>query len=403
MSRHNIERRRFLQASGALGLFAALPFSGNVMAGTRSERVLVVIHLDGGCDGLNTVIPYADSAYLAARPNLAIPAAEVLPLDSGFGLHPALAGIKAWYDRGQVAIINGVGYPGFSQSHFTAEDIYWTASPETPAQQTGWLGRGLDRLVPLDTLAAASIESRVPKSLAAAAYTAPSIPNPARYEFKVPGAGAEAQAQLAAAESIFAQTGSGAPFFDGLLAADAAAMESVEAVRAAVAAYASPISYPGDAFAQGLKFAGQLIHAGLGTRILTLSQGGYDTHANQADTLSGRLSELSAGIDAFLQDAQAGGFADRVVLLVWTEFGRRVAENGSLGTDHGSAAPMFVIGQGVRGGMHGAYPSLADLDAGNLKMTTDFRTVYASILEGWLEWPVEALLDGDWGRLPLFA
>lgn len=403
MSRHNPNRRRFLQSLGALGLYGTLPLSGRALAQTAGDRVLILIHQDGGCDGLNTVIPYADQAYAAARPNLAIAATDILALDGSLGLHPSLTGLKAWYDLGKVAVINGVGYPGFSQSHFTAEDIYWTASPEDPTGPTGWLGRGLDVLSPVDTLSATAIENRAPKSLAATSYTAPAIPDPERYVFQVPAAAGEGAAQLAAAEAIFGQAGIGEPLFDGVLAADVAALDSVESVASAVAAYETSVAYPDDALAQDLKFAGQLIHADLGVRVITLSQGGYDTHASQSNTLASLLSSLSGGIDAFMQDAVAGGFADRVAILVWTEFGRRVAENASLGTDHGSSAPMFLIGSGVSGGLHGTYPSLSDLESGNLKMTTDFRTIYASVLESWLGWPADSLLGGNWGRLPLFA
>lgn len=410
MSNIELNRRRFLQSIGALTAYAGLPPGLARHAHAQSsgsplnDRVLLVVHLDGGCDGINTVIPYADPGYAAARPTLAIPSAEVLKLDAATaGLHPALSGLHAWYLQGHVAIVNGVGYPEFNQSHFSAEDIYWTASPEDPNQPTGWLGRGLETTPALTTLSGACLESRAPKSMAAANYTAPAIPEAESYLFQTPANAKERDAQLAAVGAIFGQAPAGEALFDGLLAADIAAMDSVDDVQTAVAAYASPVDYGDDDFSQALKLAGQLIHANLGVRVLTVSQGSYDTHANQATTQDGLLATLSDGIDKFMQDAVTGGFAHRVAVLVWTEFGRRVAENASGGTDHGTSAPMFLIGTGVRGGLHGNYPSLTDLDNGNLKMTTDFRSVYASVLGDWLGYDADAILGKTWTRLPLFV
>ena len=405
MTRNPLSRRRFLQTLAALSCSGALPLPLARLASAQGvgDRVLIVVHLDGGCDGINTVIPYRDPAYFAARPTLAIPAGEVLPIGASLGFHPAMTGLKAWYDQGRVAVVNGVGYPDFILSHFAAEAIYWTASPEDPQQPTGWLGRALDAMPAVATLAGTCLENQPPKSMAANGYTAPAIPDPDRYLFQTPANANEGAAQLAAAQAIFGQGSSGAALLDGLLAADLAALDSVDQVQAAVAAYRSPIAYGSDDFSQALKLAGQLIRADLGARVLTTSLGGFDTHSNQAATLNGLLGQLSDGIDQFMQDALAGGFADRVAILVWSEFGRRVAENTSGGTDHGTAAPMFLIGQGVQGGVYGAYPSLTDLDNGNHRMSTDFRSVYASALADWLGLDSTAILGGDWAKLPVFA
>jgi uncharacterized protein (DUF1501 family) len=405
MSITNPSRRRFLQGLGAMPLLGVLPgaFSAPAGAAELSDRVLVVVHLDGGCDGLNTVIPYADPAYAAARPNLAIAANSVLTISDKLGFHPAMDGLKNWYDVGRVALIQGVGYPGFVRSHFAAEDIYWTASPEAPQQDTGWLGRCLDAWRVSDPLAGASLESRAPKSMAAARFAAPAIPNAGSYLYKTPGDATEKSRQLAAVNAIFGQAGIGSALFDGILLRDLAAMSSADQVQAALAAYGSSVQYASDAFSQALKLAGQIIHADLGTRVLTLALGGFDTHANQAATLETLLGQFSAGIDSFMRDAQAGGFSDRVAILVWTEFGRRVAENASGGTDHGTAAPMFMIGEHVRGGTLGTQPSLTDLDNGDLKMAIDFRRVYASALSEWLGLDAGAILGGTWPGLGLFA
>lgn len=405
MSTANISRRRFLAGLGALPLLGVLPgaFTNSARAASLGDRVLLVLHLDGGCDGLNTVIPYADAAYYTARPNLAIAANSVLPISDKLGFHPAMTGLKSWFDAGRVAVVQGVGYPGFVRSHFAAEDIYWTASPTLPQPATGWLGRCLDAWAATEPLAGACLESKAPKSMTAAGFAAPAIPSAGSYLYKTPTDATEKSRQLAAANAIFGQAGIGAELFDGILLRDLAAMASVDQVQAAVAAYASSVNYASDSFSQAMKLAGQIIHADLGTRILTLSLGGFDTHSNQGTTLEDLLGQFSAGIDSFMLDAVSGGFSERVAILVWTEFGRRVAENASGGTDHGTAAPMFVIGQSVRGGNVGAIPSLTDLDSGDLKMSTDFRQVYASALSEWLGLDAAQILGSTWQGLGLFA
>lgn len=405
MSIPNFSRRRFLQGLAAAPMLGVLPgvFSQSAHGAALSDRVLLVVHLDGGCDGLNTVVPFADAAYAAARPNLAIAANSVLPISDKLGFHPAMTGLKSWYDMGRVAVIHGVGYPGFVRSHFAAEDIYWTASPEAPQQPTGWLGRCLDSWGVTDPLAGACLESKPPKSMAATGFAAPAIPSAASYLYKTPSDATEKSRQLAAVNAIFGQAPAESAMFDGILVRDLSALASVDQVQAAVAAYSSSVAYASDSFSQAMKLAGQIIHANLGTRVLTLSLGGFDTHANQASTLNDLLAQFSAGIDSFMQDGQAGGFGDKVAILVWTEFGRRVAENASGGTDHGTAAPMFMIGEGVRGGSFGAYPSLTDLESGDLKMSTDFRGVYASALTEWLGLDGSAILGGAWEGLDLFV
>jgi uncharacterized protein (DUF1501 family) len=255
----------------------------------------------------------------------------------------------------------------------------------------------------MDTLTGACLESRPPKSMLATAYTAPAIADADRYVFHAPRQPAEGEAQLAAAEAIFGQASTGLPLFDGLLIGGVAALESVDQVQAAVAAHDSPVDYGRDDFGQAMKLAAQLIQADLGVRVLTTTLAGFDTHANQGPTLERLLGQFSAGVDAFMQDAVAGGFADRVAILAWTELGRRVAENASGGTDHGTAAPMFLIGQAVAGGVHGSHPSLTDLDAGNLRMAIDFRSVYAGVLADWLGVDPVAILGEDWPRPALFA
>jgi uncharacterized protein (DUF1501 family) len=405
MPRTPPSRRRFLQTLGALSLSGALPLpmAAPARAQAQAEPVLLVVHLDGGCDGLSAVVPHADPGYAAARPTLAIPAGEVLPISGALGFHPAMGGLKAWYDRGSVAVVNGVGYPGSALSHFPAKAVYWRGATDPVQSRTGWLGRALDALPAVDTLAGACLEARSPGSMRATGYTAPTIGDPGRYRLRGPHQPAESEAQLAAAQAIFGQSSTGDALFDGLLVGGVAALESVDPVQSALATYRSPVEYGPDEFGQAMKLAAQLIEADLGVRVLTTSLRGFDTHSGQAATLDRLLGQFSDGVDAFMQDAVAGGFADRVVILAWTEFGRRVAENGSGGTDHGTAAPMFLIGQGVRGGLHGEHPGLGDLVDGNLRATTDFRSVYAAVLADWLGLDAARILGGEWPRPALFV
>jgi uncharacterized protein (DUF1501 family) len=405
MKKINVFRRRFIQSLGALSVTGALPLplTRRVHAASDTDdHVLIVVHLDGGCDGLNMIVPFADPGYAAARPSLAIPADTTLKISDALGFHPAMTGIKSWYDQGKVTIVNGVGYPGFVLSHFSAEDIYWTASTTDTQQPTGWLGRVLDLQSAPSVLSGTSLESRPPKSMAAAKFAAPTIPSAEKYLLQTPANPTEAYAHSLALEAIFGQSSTGEAQFDGLLARDMAAVQSIELVQAAVTSYVSPIAYGTDDFARSLKLAGQLIHARLGVKLMTLSLGGFDTHANQAETLATLLGQFSTGVDQFMQDAVVGGFSNKVTILVWTEFGRRVAENASGGTDHGTAAPMLLMGAGVHGGIANNYPSLTDLDGGNLKMAVDFRSVYSTVLSEWLGIDAATVLGGEWEKLAFF-
>jgi len=400
MKDFKIDRRRFLQRSVAGAAFSMIPgltFAtlGNAQAlPMGSNRVLLTIHLRGGNDGLNTVIPYDHSVYTTARPNLALPAAEVLPLEPGLGWHPALTNFRDLYWQGRLAVVNGVGYPQFDRSHFRASDIYWGADP-VGMPTTGWLGRCLDDLALGSPLAGAFLGNSVPLLMLAESVSVPAFTSADNYAYIVPPIPGEGELQLAAFQSLAGQPPIGAAMFDGLLAQDVAALESSDLVQVA-AQYQSSVVYPDNDFADRLKLAAQLIHADCGTGVIGIDFGGFDTHAAQANTHSELLETLGAGLSAFMADADASGFTDRVVVLVFSEFGRRVAENGSLGTDHGTSAPMFVLGDNVMGGMYQPYPDLNDLDQGDLKMTTDFRRVYATLIERWLGLDASAILGATW-------
>lgn len=403
MKPFNISRRRFLQgslAAGAVGLLPNLLFSGSAEAAGSANNVVIVVHLDGGWDGLNTVIPFADPVYAAVRPTLAIAAANVLPITGALGLHPALTGLKTLYDQGKVAIVNGVGYPNFSRSHFAAEDIYWTADPAS-APNTGWLGRGLDVMNTGNVMSGIYIGTATPLSMLGDNISVPAIPNASSYTFQSGGNAADDAAVLGAAGQIIDQPATGLTMIDGLLNQDRALRDSIGQVQVA-ATYQTGVTYANDSFSRSMKFAAQLIHANIGVRIVSTGFGSFDTHSGQATRLNTLLGNLSDGIASFQQDALTGGFANRVTVMFWSEFGRRVAENASAGTDHGTSAPIIAVGEGVKGGVVGNYPSLTDLNSGDLKMGIDFRSVYASVLSDWLAVNDSQVLGGSWAKQPIF-
>jgi uncharacterized protein (DUF1501 family) len=315
-------------------------------------------------------------------------------------LHPALTGLKTLYDQGKVAVVNGVGYPNFNRSHFAAEDIYWTADPAS-APGTGWLGRGLDVMNTGNVMSGIYIGSAIPLSMLGDTVSVPAIPNAASYTFQSGGNAADDAAVLAAAGQIISQPATGLAMIDGILTQDRALRDSIGQVTAA-ATYQTSVTYANDTFSRSMKFAAQLIRANIGVRIISTDLGGFDTHSGQAARMNTLLGNLSAGIASFQQDALAGGFANRVTVMFWSEFGRRVAENASAGTDHGTALPIIVVGEGVRGGVVGNYPSLTDLTSGDLKMGIDFRSVYASVLSDWLAVNDSQVLGGSWAKQPIF-
>jgi uncharacterized protein (DUF1501 family) len=377
------------------------------------RNVLVVLQLGGGNDGLNTVIPYADPAYRAARPTLAIPEAEVLTLSGYVGLHPSMAALKARFDAGQFAIIQGVGYPNPNRSHFRSMEIWQTARPDA-YEPTGWLGRYLDAnccgedrpagaAERESSLEAVSIGESLPRSFWTEHSLVPAISNLAAYEFQTDRRYPDDRVhQLEAFDACYAAPTCRREYEEFLRRVGKDALVTSEELKKLSRSYQTSVPYPTTALANNLKSVAQMIAADMGTRIFYVSTGGFDTHANQKNTHANLLKQVSEALDAFMKDLEEKGTADRVVVLAFSEFGRRVKENGSLGTDHGAAAPMFLLGYPVAGGLHSTYPSLTDLENGDLKMTVDFRTVYASVLKDWLGTAPQKVLGGDFGSLPLF-
>ncbi len=418
-------RREFLRTGikGA-GLLALSHYVPSFVARTafaagaaNDSKILVVIQLSGGNDGLNTVIPYANDAYHRARPTLAMRGDKVLKINDQLGLHPALAPIKAEFDKGRAAIIENVGYPNPNRSHFRSMEIWHTGEDsEGKREVNGWLGRYFDAQCKGSDphRAAASGElglsfgKLMPQSFRNAANVGIALDNPNTFQWNPSG---ETLGLAKAQESIFAKLNQPAPTgnmrtiesLGGITGQEPetldflrhTAMNAVVAgdrIRSILTRTKNRTSYPDTQLGHQLEMMGKLIGGGFPTRIYYAFQGGYDTHANQSGTHARLLDDLARSIHAFTNDLRAQKNSERVVVLAFSEFGRRVAENGSAGTDHGAAAPMFVFGDKVRGGVHGAPPDLENLIDGDVRHQIDFRQVYASVLDGWLQAGSEQVL-----------
>ncbi|MGQ5260533.1 DUF1501 domain-containing protein [Micromonospora sp. ZYX-F-536] len=406
-----LTRRRFLLTSGVVGAGALAAGAGAYSlrdlldtAGDRDpqSRTLVLVTLYGGNDGLNTVIPDGDPAYRAARPELAYPDGEVRRLDDDFGLNPALVGLHQRWSGGGLAVVRGVGYPKPDRSHFRSMDIWHTAQPDRPGN-TGWLGRWLD-LAGGDPRLAVSFEPALPPLLAGARSAGAAVPVTDRKAAR--GLPAETLAALAAAEAgESAARGRAAACFADLRSVD----EMIRQVRdSADGDAADPDGEQAPATATGgartpldaqLDLVAQCVEAGVSTRVFSVSLGGFDTHADEKQLQAVLLGQLDRALTGFADRMSRTEAGRKVVVAVYSEFGRRVRANASDGTDHGTASDMLLLGAGVRGGWHGAAPSLTDLDDGDLKYTTDFRDVYATLLERVLDTDPGPVL-ADWrGRL----
>jgi uncharacterized protein (DUF1501 family) len=343
---------------------------------SNATGTLVLVGLYGGNDGLNTVIPYQDSAYLTGRPQLGYQPDQVLPLGDGLALHPNLKGLKTLWDAKQLAIVRGVGYPNPNLSHFRSMDIWQSGVPDR-AESTGWIGRWLDA-TGSDPVRALSVGPTMPPAFAGLKASGAAIPNGA---LRLPG-GTALRSEIAALNAPSA----------GLPPLAARVNQVGRDLLTVQSTLASALSTPAaGTTAQGkgaattglsgqLDLVARLIKAGVPTRVYAVALAGFDNHANEKDTHAQLMTELDQGISGFLQSLQGSPHASGVVVMTFSEFGRRVAENASSGTDHGTAAPVLVAGPGVRGGFFGDEPSLTDLDDGDLKFTTDFRSVYATVL-----------------------
>ena len=373
-----------------------------------APRTLVVVQLGGGNDGLSTVVPYQDGRYYDLRPALALEVERdgLLPLWDGQALHASLAPLLPLWDRGDLAIVQGVGYPAPNRSHFRSMDIWHTAAPATIIAD-GWLGRYLDfnasaagnRWQAVSVGAAAQ-----PLALAGRRFV-PAMRNAQSYHL-LPTRHRPSQpdARLIAWHALHEAAGARAGSQPLLSRTGLEAFASIETLQGAAADYTPRADYPaGNTLAAALETVAQVIDAGLGAAIGYVTINGFDTHAGQRDRHDDLLGEVATALRAFLDDVTAHGYGDDVMVLAFSEFGRRVPANGSAGSDHGMAGPVFLAGARVAGGLYGEPPDLGRLDRGDLQYTVDFRRVYATVLEQWLETPAAPILLGAFDALPLLA
>lgn len=378
----------------------AQSIDGSRIAQLAGDRTLIVVQMAGGNDGLNTVIPFTDPLYHQMRPTLGIPDAKVIHLDTRLGLHPNLAPLKQIWDAGHMAVVEGVGYPNQSLSHFQAMDIWQTLDLNGTGSQ-GWLGKLVSGWVDQDghPFKAMDIGVQTAQALASISAPVPTLASVNTYRiYPDPVDTDNGNARLQALMKLYNSYPKTSPYAALLDTTALSAQDGSNQLHTADAKYQAAVTYPQGPFAAGLKILAEAIVQGLGLRVGYVTLGGFDTHANQQTTHDTLMKTLADGLVAFYTDLSKHGKADAVVVMTWSEFGRRVEENGSQGTDHGTAAPMFVLGNPINKGVFGEPPSLSNLDtAGNMKYTTDFRSVYATVLDRWLGASSQDVLGGSFG------
>jgi uncharacterized protein (DUF1501 family) len=410
-----ITRREFVRGGVAAFTvsFAAPAFLSDLArAQGRSRQNLVVLYLSGGNDSLSMLIPYNDPEYRSRRPTIAIPAANVLQIGSdrsgvALGLHPRLTGLRTIFNSGRLAFIQRTGYANSSRSHFEGTDIWSTGDPRVP-QGNGWLGRYLDTLPsPTDPLTGWSTAGTIPRTLQANRVGVPSIPTIQGYAFASPNAGTEVQYARDSATRIASHLPDDQPHLAFVNASSQAAFATLDRV-AQVGTYVPSVTYPNNGFGQALRMITGAMVKGVGTKVFWVQTGGYDTHAaqnpNQANgSYTSLMATLNDGLLAFYTDLLNQGLLNDTLLLQFSEFGRRINENGSQGTDHGAASVMMAIGGGVRGGIYGTAPNLRGTpdnptleNSGNdVRYETDFRSVYAKVIDSWLGGESVSILGGN--------
>ena len=417
-----ITRREFVQngvAAFTFGFAAPAFLSELAIAQGQTRKNLVVLYLSGGNDALSTLIPYRDAQYYARRPTQAVPAGSVLQIGTdsagrALGLHPRLAGVRSIFNSGRLAIVQRTGYQNSSRSHFQGTDIWSTGDPSSP-QGTGWLGRYLDTLPsPVDPLTAWSTVRETPRTLLARTVGVPSIPNVQTYAFASPNGGTDAQFARQSATQIASHLPIDRPHLSFVNATAQAAFATLDRV-VQVASYAPSVTYPNNGLGQALRTVAGAMARGVGTRVFWVQTGGFDTHAGQnANQANGTYATLMATLDsallAFHDDLRNQGLLNDTLVLQFSEFGRRINENGSNGTDHGAAGLMLVMGGAVRGGLYGTAADLRvapdnptlENNGNDVRHETDFRSVYATVIDRWLGADSGSILGGNFRGGPAF-
>ena len=386
----------------------------------KDDTILVVVQLAGGNDGLNTLIPYADDAYHKARPRIAKKEKEIIRLSDHVGLNAAMPFLGSLYKEGGLGIVQGVGYPNPNRSHFVSTSI-WETGDTSNRSATGWLGRYFDNACPgADPTVGMSFNKTQPESFGALKNPGVSLSSPELYRWIHSGG------EKALAEEFFAELNQ--PNDDEIVSGGSIAMPaggrhggihgetnlaflervaldarvSSAKILERAAKHKTKVTYEGTPLARNLNLVARMIAGGMPTRVYYVSHGGFDTHNQQVNTHDRLLGQLDSGLKSFFADLKEQGNDKRVVLMTFSEFGRRVAENASAGTDHGKASCLFVAGTGVAGGLHGKHPSLTELSEGDITHSVDFRSVYASLLGDWLRAPnLKPILGGNYPKLGL--
>lgn len=412
----SVSRRKFLVSS--MAAFGSLLSSTQILnllaqqaqAAPRtpgSSKILILIQLSGGNDGLNTVIPFTDPAYAKLRPAIQIKPDAVVKLNENLGLNPNLVQLEGLYKAGKVAIVQGVGYPNPNRSHFRSIEIWQTAEPKK-IRDTGWIGRYLDLAnsgkSQMDNIfPAINVDAILPKTLSAEKVVVPSISDMTNFTFKTdPRYEADRKAQLSTFHAIYQKYSLDRPYINELRRVGLDTTEASDYIGKLVAESKDGAKYPNNGFGKGMKFIAQLIIGGVNCSVYTISMGGYDTHTNEVNSHGNLFRNLSGAIQALQTDLENHNLDKDVLIMTFSEFGRRVAENGGRGTDHGAAAPLFLIGSGVKGGIIGDQPSLTDLDDGDLKYKIDYRNVYATVLDKWMGADSKAVLGEKFEQMDLF-
>ena len=370
--------------------------------GNDKNRKLVVVQLSGGNDYLNCVVPYTDPRYIDNRPNVRLSEDEIIPLDNGYGLNPSMQPVKDLYDEGKVAIIHGVGYPQPSRSHFRSMDIWHTAEP-TRVGDKGWLGQAIREMAPKgdNVVIAVNFAAALPRALVTLGAPVASVTDLDSYGLlnHIDAAPQRSQALDAFRDIYSSAIGSG-PVMDYLSKTGLDSLRGVDILSSVPEKYSSTVEYGADPFARSAKGAAQVLLADVGTRICYTQHGSFDTHTNEVALQAKLWNDVAPGIRDLYTDLKAQDASDDVLIFVFSEFGRRVKDNGN-GTDHGSGGVAFLIGDRVKGGHYSEYPSLADdrLVEGDLAFNLDFRSVYTEILEDWMEVEAKPIVNGAYDKL----
>ena len=375
------------------------------MVSTKKDSVLAVLSLSGGNDGLNTVIPRTNGLYRDYRPALAIPEDQILPINDDLGFHPTMAPLKKYWDEGKLAIFLGIGYPNASYSHFRSMDIWHTCEPDTQGSE-GWLGRAIKDMDPNaeNVLTGVNFGRGLPRALAKDGVPVASVGDLETYGLLT---GIDGEDQRSEALDVFGRMYSPAvgrsAVLDYIRNTGTDALKGADILATAPQMYSSDIEYSNTAVGQYMKNIAQTHLAGFGTRVLytTSPYNGFDTHANQAALQAGLWQDVSNTVDNFMSDLRAKDASDNVTLFLFSEFGRRIADNGS-GTDHGAGSIAMAVGEHVKGGIYGEYPSLEPQhqeEGGNLRFNLDFRQVYTCLMEDWMGLDPKPIVGGSFEKV----